>query len=954
MTQRFITVFKKAVCSSIAVTMFFAPTWAMGTETNMSAIGKEAQSFGSDQAKDFNANPPSLMGNDLQIPIQDGTSMSFGMESLSNQSGTVARQWTPEDIAELKGLFDGEDDEGVERGTKAKEKLFGNTNTVEGQVHQIMIDGSNQAMPDWTKDKIMIETEKILNEFEKNDITDCRTDKFITEKSKTIHETKLEQCEQVIDRTGQCNITHNYRAGVVRYHDGYANVTSCGANCTQMWLARPFTGGGGGGCKLHEYQIRFTVTNPDAITKVTIDEIYWDDQMQLYLGPDGRETKILQLPYAHTFVPKYDKDPGVRPVHVYPGPFSGANPTSCEQRWSWYWRNNPLDITKYFKQAKKGELYSFKIRVAIDGNIGGANARIRIYYDPAKAVVDDAWVPPECVQNVYAINDGFAKGTYTCVQMPKLESNGCALVDSVYVCPNHLNPSPLKGISNLCQKVSVNAKYDFYKGEMDCWVDINGNKQCPNNQGGALDKCSKLEDRGCQFISSKCTEGAMGASGTCYVTESTYDCGKDVVIQDKEETTETVCSGGISCIGEECVGIEKAESESFAKISALMNAMQYMGQDMECTEPDPNGSITNQDNVHCSVFGGNASKCKIAVGGVQDCCENEMPIGMAPYLGMIQGKSRGDSMLTPMEESGSWVGDAGEAVGHGAWSSVSQIGQVGWGVAGYLNQFSSYVENINSWKDIYLPSMDVMIAHAKTMLTNYIKNLLSDLLTEAGKMIGEFVGSSSAAGGAAAQGGAQGAMATAGAALGVIAAIYAAYCLAVMIIQAVYKCTEEEMKLVSMRDVGNCHYIGSYCANKKLGLCIKKMRSYCCFSSPLSRIIQEQLRMQADRLGANFANFGSAKNPQCEGLPLEKIGLIDWDRVNLDEWIAILESNGKFPNANSVDIDSLTGSKSKMNYDGERVDVKTRNESRIKNVDVDAERTRARDAFEIDTGYRGH
>lgn len=920
----------------------------MGTETNMSAIGKEAQAFATDKANEFSSNPPRLDGNNLQIPMKDGSALSFGSSELSNQSG-VKRQWTPEDIAELKGLFDGSDDEGKELGTKAKEKLFGNTSTIEGQIHQIMIDGSNQAVPDWSKDKIIIEAEKILNEFEKNDITDCRTDKIVLDKSQVVHQPQLEQCEQVIDRSGECTITHNYRAGVIRYHDGYPNMTSCGENCTQMWLSRPFTGGGGGGCKLHEYQIRFSITNPDAITKVVLDEIYWDDQLQLYLGPDGRETKILQLPYAHTFVPQFDKDPGVKPVFTYPGPFSGAHPESCEQRQSWYWRNTPLDITKYFKEAKKGDIFSFKIRVAINGNIGGANARLRVYYDSAQAVVDDAWVPPECVQNVYAINDGFAKGTYTCVQMPPLESNGCALVDSVYVCPHHLNPSPLKGISNLCQKVAVNAKYDFYKGQMDCWTDINGNKQCPNNQGGALDKCSKLEDRGCQFISSECTEGAMGASGTCYVTESTYDCGKDVVIADKEETTETVCSGDISCIGKECVGITESKSESFAQISAIMNALQYMGQDMQCTEPDPNGPIEHQQNVTCTAFSGNPAKCKIAVGGIQDCCENQNPVGMKPYLGMIMGQATGEYLQKPLDKVlAAQSKDGLEAVGHGAWSSVSQIGHTSWAVAGYINTFSSFIENISSWKDIYMPSMDVLVAHAKTAIRLYIQKLLTEkFMNTAGALVGDMIG------GAGLSQGASQALGAAGAALGVIAAVYAAYCAAVMLIQAVYKCTEDELKLTSMRDVGNCHYIGSYCAQKRLGLCVKKMRSYCCFSSPLSRIVQEQVRKQGDMIGGEFAGFGSAKNPQCAGIPIEKIGLIDWDRIDLSEWIAILENNGQMPNGNTVGIDQLTGSQSKLNYDGKRVDSKQRTEERIKHVDVDAERERARKKFEIDTGYRG-
>ena len=142
----------------------------------------------------------------------------------------------------------------------------------------------------------------------------------------------------------------------------------------------------------------------------------------------------------------------------------------------------------------------------------------------------------------------------------------------------------------------------------------------------------------------------MGASGTCYVNEATYDCGKDVVINDSEEVTETTCSGDVSCMGEDCVGITETESESFAKISALMNALQYMAQDMECTGTNEDGTFTQQEDVKCNVFAGNPSKCKIAVGGISDCCENQNPIGMGPYLGMIMSKSTGEHMLEPLNK----------------------------------------------------------------------------------------------------------------------------------------------------------------------------------------------------------------------------------------------------------------------------------------------------------------
>ena len=56
---------------------------------------------------------------------------------------------------------------------------------------------------------------------------------------------------------------------------------------------------------------------------------------------------------------------------------------------------------------------------------------------------------------------------------------------------------------------------------------------------------------------------------------------------------------------------------------------------------------------------------------------------------------------------------------------------------------------------------------------------------------------------------------------------------------------------------------------------------------------------------------------------------------------------------NGEDVNKLTGSESKLNYDGERVDTVTRNKDRIQYVDVDAERKRAHEEYQVDTGYRG-
>ncbi|MDV5555431.1 conjugal transfer protein TraN [Enterobacter hormaechei] len=56
------------------------------------------------------------------------------------------------------------------------------------------------------------------------------------------------------------------------------------------------------------------------------------------------------------------------------------------------------------------------------------------------------------------------------------------------------------------------------------------------------------------------------------------------------------------------------------------------------------------------------------------------------------------------------------------------------------------------------------------------------------------------------------------------------------------------------RALKNCTYVGSYCKSKVLGACIEKEKAYCCFNSPLSRIIQ--VSSPSVRAGAQEINPG--------------------------------------------------------------------------------------------------
>ncbi|MBM6705255.1 hypothetical protein H6A60_12355, partial [Sutterella massiliensis] len=79
----------------------------------------------------------------------------------------------------------------------------------------------------------------------------------------------------------------------------------------------------------------------------------------------------------------------------------------------------------------------------------------------------------------------------------------------------------------------------------------------------------------------------------------------------------------------------------------------------------------------------------------------------------------------------------------------------------------------------------------------------------------------------------------------------------------------------------------------------------------------------------------------------------DWDRVDLSEWIALLESTGNMPDGETISIDSFTGKGSKLDMEGDRLNTIDRTLERLDDIDVDGVRSEANDEMNLDTGYAG-
>lgn len=89
-------------------------------------------------------------------------------------------------------------------------------------------------------------------------------------------------------------------------------------------------------------------------------------------------------------------------------------------------------------------------------------------------------------------------------------------------------------------------------------------------------------------------------------------------------------------------------------------------------------------------------------------------------------------------------------------------------------------------------------------------------------------------------------------------------------------CSSDELALAEKRERGFCHYVGKK-EEKTLGVKTKDVHVFCCFSSKLSKIFQEQARKQMN------IGWGTAKHPNCAGLKIDEISSLDFSKLDLSE-----------------------------------------------------------------------
>lgn len=131
-------------------------------------------------------------------------------------------------------------------------------------------------------------------------------------------------------------------------------------------------------------------------------------------------------------------------------------------------------------------------------------------------------------------------------------------------------------------------------------------------------------------------------------------------------------------------------------------------------------------------------------------------------------------------------------------------------------------------------------------------------------------------------------------------------------------CSPEEKNLATLKQAGQCHYVGSFCSEKVLGFCVARKHSYCCFGSRLEREVQVQGSPQVGK------GFGDAKHPNCRGFTVDELSRLDFDRINLTplfEELVRSKIRGK-------DITSAFSNSYKSHFAMARPDLKKKYETR--------------------------
>ncbi|UJF20329.1 conjugal transfer protein TraN (plasmid) [Vibrio sp. SS-MA-C1-2] len=456
----------------------------------------------------------------------------------------------------------------------------------------------------------------------------------------------------------------------------------------------------------------------------------------------------------------------------------------------------------------------------------------------------------------------------------------------------------------------------------------------------APDTCAQYrENPDCSLVSTEPTF-VDPVTGKVYINESVYSCNVYSNANYAYTMEENLCTGDMHCVGGDCAFHNEEFNDDFGQAMAMFKMMEDIKQNMTCTDLN--------DVTTCRIFEGEARYCGVEKTGMGfNCCTlSAGQTSVLDYLKMTYSvytleqsmETLGDTGMswggwasqvpTPISDGVSYVstqfsdgvdyvarnvskvadsivdafgggggaaGGAGNAsiaggIGTGTPMTPGVVGGTGGAAGGAGTEIAeeSFMDGISSMINGFKQEM---MRGAQQLLggpDGIGGQLFTNATDEAGRLITDEAGNQVIQLNPAIT-----------AAFQVIAAIYAAYQIVQLAITMISACEDEEMSMGMTIDEGKCTYYSKSCHIDTPFGCLVERKYFCCYPSPLGRIVMEQA---AQLLGHQL----DPENGQCYGMTIEDVAELDWSQIDFSEWEEMIMASGLAVEHSDLDLDTLS------------------------------------------------
>lgn len=664
-----------------------------------------------------------------------------------------------------------------------------------------------------------------------------------------------------------CLLTHDFKAVPPVSFFGTFNYGVCRDEhgCTEFWLGDTRDNSLSGSCTVFEKEIGLTVERPEVIRALILDTVYYDDYIQLWVKAEVEGEKAGK-----------DDESGngenlwVKLINLPNDDFPPETGGRCELNRSEITRLETdiwpmiLKAASVSREESAGRVLNLKIRERVSVTGGGEGyMNFRILYDTGDLVEKDYWGNSECT-GLFAGNPRAVLGGKCIERISGDESDVNGNDSGDYECI-------VRSGIRLCSDAFRMPDFFLRDGRLaGLWDPF-----CRR-----LDVYEREND-----LSDDRPEAEGSVRGDRLRKMLASESGKKVPV---DERVQQLSDGfpepdaGIMA----AYDVPEENNEGVEEAALLLQTLQYMQSDVVCT-----GEQSSERS--CSVFKGTADTCRKGYFGRMDCCNAPNTADAGTYIRMITYMAALKTAYASLENTssamGSWAGGTLMTGSQGLISGTadSVIGSV----------MDTAVEKA---REEFMQAITARLAEIveNTMGEAAKEALFTETVSEEGiSMI-------------------QMNPAVIGAMQGVMAA-YVAYQLAKTLEEIATSCRPNEIETSMKLKLDSCMYTGRSCTEKVLGKCVVYEQRYCCFSSPLARIVMEQL----PESGFDFPDG------VCGGIPLSRLSEVDFKKIDLSEWLRYVE-NTDLLDVSRMSVDGLTGSGSVLNVSG-RSDSRQRNAERL-------------------------